>query len=452
MLFERIESAGIAHYSYLVGDGSEAVVIDPRRDGDVYVERAFEAGMRIAHVLETHRHEDFVTGSLELASKTGAAVWHADAQWDCRYGRPVRDGQTWKLGALTLEAIHSPGHTPGSMSFLLRDAGGAPWFLFTGDVLFAGEVGRVDLLGMDRAREMAGLLYDTIHAKFLPLGDGVIVCPAHGAGSVCGTAIADRPWTTVGLERSSNPRLAHGSKEAFIADVAKELERPPYFTVMERMNLAGPPVRGGPAVPPQLAPTEFEARSNDAVVLDARSELAYASVHVPGSLFIWPDAVGAFAGWFLPYDRPILLVCEMKDADRTARALFRLGFDAIAGMLSGGMLAWSMAGKRIASTRTVSAHELKDILAGGARVAFLDVRGADELARARPMAGARNIHITLLPGRLDDVPRERPLYIICGSGMRSMIGASILERQGERDTAVVNGGYAAWKASGRSAS
>lgn len=451
MLFERIESAGIAHYSYLFGDGSEAVVIDPRRDCDVYVERAFEAGMRIAHILETHRHEDFVTGSLELAAKTDAAVWHADAQWDYRYGSPVTDGQKWKLGALTLEAVHSPGHTPGSMSYLLRDAAGAPWFLFTGDVLFAGEVGRVDLLGMDRAREMAGLLYDTIHAKFLPLGDGVIVCPAHGAGSVCGTAIVDRPWTTVGLERASNPRLRHGSKEAFIEDVAKELERPPYFTEMERMNLAGPLVRGVPAVPALLPPAEFEARSKDAVILDARSELAFASAHVPGSLFIWPDAVAAFAGWFLPYDRPILLVCEMKDADRTARALFRLGFGAIAGILSGGMLAWSMAGKRIASTRTVNAHELRDIMGGGARVAFLDVRGGDELARARPMEGARNIHVTLLPGRLEDVPRERPLYIICGSGMRSMIGASILERQGKRDTAVVIGGYAALKGSGRSA-
>jgi hydroxyacylglutathione hydrolase len=448
MLFERIESAGIAHYSYLIGDGSEAAVIDPRRDCDAYVERAFEAGMRIAHVLETHRHEDFVTGSVELAAKTGASVWHADAQWAYGYGRPANDAQTWKLGSLTLEAIHSPGHTPGSMSYLLRDADGAPWFLFTGDALFAGEVGRVDLLGMDRAKEMAGLLHDTIHTKFLPLGDGVIVCPAHGAGSVCGTAIADRPWTSIGLERASNPRLAHGSKEAFVADVARELERPPYFTVMERLNLAGPPVRGGPLVPPPLSPAVFEARSADAVVLDARSELAYASAHVPTSFFIWPDAVGAFAGWFLPYDKPILLVCETKDVDRTARALFRLGFDSVAGFLSGGMLAWSMGGHRTVSTRVVSAHELKEILSGGARVPFLDVRGPDELARVRPMAGARNIHVTLLPGRLEEVPPERPLYVICGSGMRSMIGASILERHGERDTAVVLGGYAGWKASG----
>ena len=448
MLFERIESPGIAHYSYLVGDGSEAVVIDPRRDGEEYVERAFEAGMRIGHVLETHRHEDFVIGSAELAAKTGAAVWHADAQWDYRYGRPVNDGRKWKLGSLTLEAIHSPGHTPGSMSYLLRDAAGAPWFLFTGDALFAGEVGRVDLLGMDRAREMAGLLYNTIHAKFLTLGDGVIVCPAHGAGSACGTAIADRPWTTIGLERASNPRLRYDTKEAFIEAVARELERPPYFVEMERLNLAGAPPRGAPVVPPSLSPSEFEAQSKDAVILDARSELAYASAHVPGALFIWPEAVGAYAGWFLTYEKPILLVCEMKDADRTSRALFRLGFDSIVGVLSGGMLAWSMAGRRTASTRTVSAHELKNVMSGGARVHFLDVRGEDELARARPMAGARNIHITLLPGRLAEVPRERPLYIICGSGMRSMIGGSILERQGEHDTVVVLGGYAAWKASG----
>ena len=181
MLFERIESEGLAHYSYLVGDQREAVVFDPRRDCEVYVERAYEQGLAIKHVLETHRNEDYLIGSVELAERTDAEIWHADSQLQYRYGRPAEDGQTWKVGRLEVRAIHSPGHTPGSMSYLLHDPEGEPWVVFTGDALFAGDVGRVDLLGMDRAEELAAQLYDTIFGKLLPLGDGVIVCPAHGA-------------------------------------------------------------------------------------------------------------------------------------------------------------------------------------------------------------------------------------------------------------------------------
>gem|GEM_PF-6042768 len=162
MLFERIESQGLAHYSYLIGDQGEAIVIDPRRDVDVYAQTATRAGMRIAHVLETHRNEDYLIGSLELVARTGAQVWHADGMLDYQYGQPAQDGQTWRIGRLKMRAIHSPGHTLGSMSYLLHDPDGAPWVLFTGDALFAGEVGRVDFLGMDRAPEMAGHLYDTL--------------------------------------------------------------------------------------------------------------------------------------------------------------------------------------------------------------------------------------------------------------------------------------------------
>ncbi|MEJ2330877.1 MAG: MBL fold metallo-hydrolase, partial [Gammaproteobacteria bacterium] len=162
MLLERIESEGLAHYSYLIGDGGEAAVIDPRRDCTVYVDRAARAGYRVLHVLETHRNEDYIIGSVELAERTGAEVYHADAQWDYQYGRAAEDAQTWNVGRLELEAIHSPGHTPGSMSYLLRDPDGSPWMVFTGDALFAGDVGRVDLLGVERMEEMAGLLYETL--------------------------------------------------------------------------------------------------------------------------------------------------------------------------------------------------------------------------------------------------------------------------------------------------
>ncbi len=216
MFMERIISEGIAHLSYIIMGSGEAWVIDPRRDCEIYLEKTHKKGIRITHILETRRNEDYVIGSLELASRTGAKIWHADSQLDYQYGYPVEEGQEWKLSGLKLEAIHTPGHTPGSMSYLLRDTGGAPWMVFCGDTLFSGDVGRVDLLGMAKARELAGMLYDTIFRKLLPLGDGVIVCPAHGAGSVCGSSITDRPWTTIGLERKLNPMLQFQARDAFI--------------------------------------------------------------------------------------------------------------------------------------------------------------------------------------------------------------------------------------------
>jgi len=207
MLFAKIESPGLAHNSYLVGDEGTAAVIDPRRDADVYVDRATAEGLRIAYVFETHRNEDYLIGSCELAARTGAELWHADDQWDYEYGKAVHDGQTWEVGRLTFRALHTPGHTPGHMSYVLHEPDGAAWMVFTGDALFAGDVGRTDLMGIDMADEMARLLYGSIFTKILPLGDHVLVCPAHGAGSVCGATIAERPWTTIGLERRLNPRL-----------------------------------------------------------------------------------------------------------------------------------------------------------------------------------------------------------------------------------------------------
>ncbi|MCX6680284.1 MAG: MBL fold metallo-hydrolase [Methanothrix sp.] len=220
MLLERIVSAGLAHYSYLVGDKNQALVIDPRRDVDDYIKMASGAGMRIAYVLETHRNEDFFVGSMELAGRTEAQVWHADGQWDYQYGQPAASGQRWRVGRLEVEAIATPGHTPGSMSYLLRDPSGIPWMLFCGDTLFAGEVGRIDLMGKDLAAENAGLLYESLFKRLLPLGDEVILCPAHGSGSVCGELIAERLWTTIGLEKKHNARLQE-SQEQFVASMLK---------------------------------------------------------------------------------------------------------------------------------------------------------------------------------------------------------------------------------------
>ncbi|MBN1484287.1 MAG: MBL fold metallo-hydrolase [Chloroflexia bacterium] len=443
MLFERIESKGLAHYSYLLGDSTQALVIDPRRDVDVYVQKAIQAGLRIRYIMETHRNEDYIVGSLELAARTGAEIWHADAQWDYQYGQAAADGQTWKLDRLTLQAIHSPGHTPGSMSYLLRDHTGAPWALFSGDALFAGDVGRVDFMGTDQLENMAGQLYDTIFHKFLPLGDGILLCPAHGAGSVCGSGIADRVWTTLGLELQINPRLQHDSRASFIAEVGRDMEKVPYFAQMEQQNLAGPALLHNLPLPPRLTAEEFARQAQEALVLDTRLELGFASAHVPGALSIWLEGVPSFGGWFLPYDRPLLLVNETGDPTRAVRYLIRMGYDNLAGTLAGGMLAWHTAGYKSASIPTVTVQQLCHLLDEHGEPWILDVRSEQEVAQ-NEIPEAHNIHLTQLPQRKNEVPRDRPVYVFCGSGLRAMIGASLLRQKGWDNATVVLGGLAGW--------
>ncbi len=444
MLFERIESEGLAHYSYLIGDGKEAVVIDPRRDCGVYVEKASKAGFRIKYILETHRNEDYVIGSVELAARADAEIWHADDQMDYQYGQPVEDGQVWRVGRLKVEAMHTPGHTPGSMSYLIYDHEGAPWAVFTGDALFAGDVGRVDLLGMDRAEELAEMLYDSIFNKLLPLGDEVLVCPGHGAGSVCGGNIAERVWTTIGLERQLNPKLQYTDREQFVANVAQKLERPPYFRRMEPWNLEGAPILGSLPVPTPLKPTAFAEAAEDAVVLDTRTELGFSAAHVPDALSIWQGGLASFAGWFLSYDKPILLVNEDADPTPIVRHLIRIGYDDLVGSLSGGLLAWHMSGRESRSIDTVTVQDLCHHLDMEGEAWILDLRSDEELESHGEIAGAHQIHVTQLPDRLDEVPQDETVYIFCGSGLRSMIGASLLRRRGWDKVTVVLGGLAGW--------
>jgi hydroxyacylglutathione hydrolase len=444
MLIRRIESPGLAHYSYMIADGTDAAVIDPRRDGEVYREIARREGCAIRHILETHRNEDYVVGSVGLASPTGAAIWHADKQLDYRYGQPVEDGQTWRIGGLKLKALHTPGHTAGHMSYLLHDQEGAPWVLFSGDSLFAGDVGRVDLLGMEKAEEMAGLLYESLFERILPLGDEVILCPAHGAGSVCGSSISERTWTTVGIERRSNPRLQFKDKREFIAQIAKELERPPYFLKMERLNLEGAPLPQNIFDRLPLKAEEFKKRAANAVVVDTRMELGFSAAHVPGALSIWLGGLAGFAGWFLPDDKPLLLVTERDAPEEEIRILARLGFDRVEGYLAGGMLAWHTAGLESHSVRTVTVQQLCRLLDARENPFILDVRSSEELERKARIRDAFHIHITMLRQRMVEVPKDRPVFIFCGSGLRSMIAASLLQRQGWTNLNVVLGGLLGW--------
>lgn len=450
MLFERIESEVLAHYSYLIGDQHEAVVIDPRRDCDVYIERAPRSGFRISTILETHRNEDYAIGSVELAARLngdthGVEIWHADGELDYEYGKPVKDGQTWQIGRLQIKALHTPGHTPGHMSYLLYDPDGNPWMVFTGDALFAGDVGRTDLLGEAQKAELTGLLYETLFHTLLPLGDEIIVCPAHGSGSVCGGSIAERIWTTIGLERKLNTKLQYDDKEAFISNVGEMLERPPYFRKIEQFNLVGTPVLGTLPTPPPLKPMAFAQEMEDAVILDTRMELPFTGAHVPGSLSIWQGGLASFVGWFVPYDKPILLVTPEGGAPAAVRTLIRLGYDNLRGTLAGGMLTWHMAGLESHSIHTVTTHELCRQLDAGTEAWILDVRSDEEIAQEGEITDAHHIHITQLPERLDEVVKDQPIYVFCGSGLRSTLAASFLKREGWTDLTVILGGTKGWE-------
>jgi hydroxyacylglutathione hydrolase len=448
MLLERMVSEGLAHYSYLVGDRNLALAIDPRRDVDDYIKMAAASGMRIAYILETHRNEDYFIGSMELASRTGAEIWHADGQWDYQYGHAVNDGQRWKLGRLEVEAISTPGHTPGSMSYLLRDPSGIPWMLFCGDALFAGDVGRIDLLGADQVAKNAGLLYESLFSRILPLGDEVILCPAHGSGSVCGEAIAERLWTSIGIEKKHNSRLQARSREQFVASLqTSHTGRPPYFRRMEKVNLEGRPLLGALPSPRPLDARSFWqlSLSQNAQILDTRQELAFSAAHVPGSQSIWLDGLASFAGWFFSYDRPILLVGEGDQVERVVAILLRLGFDGISGLLAGGMLSWHMAGMESESIRTQTVQDLCRLLDGGERLWILDVRFESELVRDGRIEGAQHIPITAIAERMNEVPNDRDVVIFCGSGMRSMVAASYLKARGWKRLSVVLGGMAGWR-------
>ena len=441
VLVKRIRSEGLAHYSYLIGDRDQAVIIDPRRDVDRYIEVAFQNGMNITHVLETHRNEDYVIGSLELEARTGAQIWHAEDQLDYGYGELAKEGQKWSIGRLKLEALDTPGHTLGSKSYLLYDPQGNPWMVFCGDVIFSGDVGRIDFYGEERLGEMASKLYDSIFNKLLPLGDGIILCPAHGEGSACGESIAEREWTTIGFERERNPKLQVQNEKEFVDMVAEMREYPPYFAKMEKLNLEGPTLSRDTAHIKFLDPHAFEKVSGDAVILDTRTVPAFASSHIPGSLSIWLEGVPGYAGWFLPYDKPILLVGETTKAVKYLR---RMGYDQVEGYLSGGMQSWHVSGRASDSIDTVTVQRLCGILDAGEDPWILDVRSSRELKDEGEIPGAEHIHITQLPGNYDRIPLEENIYIFCGSGLRSMTAASLLKKQGYGST-VVLGGTAGWK-------
>jgi len=451
MLFKKIESEGLAHFSYIIGDQTEAAVIDPRRDIDVYLEEAKKEGMKIKYIFETHRNEDYIIGSKALAAVSGAEIFHADGELNYQYGEAVEVDREYKLGRLKIKALHTPGHTKGSHSYLLKDYDGSPWMLFSGDILFAGDVGRIDFYGEEKLPEIAGLLYDSLYNKILPLGEEVVLCPAHGAGSVCGSQIAEREVTTIGIEKRSNPYLQYQNKEEFVAEVGEMEAKPKYFRIMERSNLNPSAKKSTPFIP-ALNPDEFEnlMQKENTAVIDIRSDSDYAASHIPGSIFLWEDILASFVGWFFDNNQQILLINDGKYPEKAAKSLFRMGYENLSGYLARGMLSWHMAAKHTESTNIIKVNQLCDLLDvnSDSEYQLLDIRQEEEKEEEGYITGSLEIPLTELQANLENyleqIESGNNVYVFCGSGMRSMTAASLLENKVESEVCVVLGGLNAW--------
>ncbi len=450
MILEIIKSEGLAHKSYFIGSNGEAAVIDPRRDCDSYVYYSKKHDMQITHIFETHCNEDYVTGSMELSKRVGAPIYHSK-NLDFAYGNMVEDGDKFKIGEIQMKVIETPGHTYESLSLLIKDKTISEdvYIIFTGDTLFAGEVGRTDLYGDDKREEMAGKLYDSLHNKIMPLGDHVLVFPAHGSGSVCGKDIRESEFTTVGYEKKTNPMLQK-TKEGFIdSKLNEKMVKAPYFKKMEVYNKDGAPLL---CRLPYLRPLdikELKESAETSQLVDVRMAASFAGGHIPGTLNIWKHGLTYFAGWMLSYNRPIIIIDENNEhIDEIVRYLIRIGYDNIYGYLAGGFTHWANSGEEIKKIDTWSVHELKE-RQNDKSIFILDVREIGEREEGY-IKGSHHIYVGDLKNHLDEVPDDKYIVIYCDTGNRASIAASVLKINGYEEVANVLGSIRAWKAAGYS--
>ncbi|NIN70363.1 MAG: MBL fold metallo-hydrolase [Gemmatimonadetes bacterium] len=468
MLLRRFYDDKLAQASYLVGCQAtgEALVVDPHRDVECYVRAAEQEGLRITHVTETHIHADYASGTRELAKRTGARMYlsdEGDADWKYEFGIgegavALKDGDTFKVGNVLIEALHTPGHTPEHMSFLLTDTAGAnePMGVFTGDFVFVGDVGRPDLLERaagfeDTMEEAARTLFDSLE-RFKALPDYLQLWPGHGAGSACGKSLGAVPQSTLGYERMFNWAFALEERADFVAAVlAGQPEPPKYFAEMKRINKAGPRILGGYRRPERLPESRLaDLLSSGALVVDTRKTEDFAAGHLPGAISIPLDrSFTTWAGWLIPYDREFYLIVEDEaGVDEAARDLMLIGLDRIGGYFGAAAIAtWEGNGRKLAKMAEISSDELAARVSAN-DVAVIDVRGSVEW-EAFHIPGAANIPLGYLSERLDELPREGTVVLHCQEGWRSGIGASLLEARGITNVANLKGGIRAWVADGR---
>ena len=453
MYFEQFYLTCLSHASYMIGSEGEAAVVDPQRDVDIYLKVADEQNLKIRHIFETHLHADFVSGHKELAARTGARIY-IGAQANAEFPHvPLTDGFEVKNGAVRIRALETPGHTPESVCLVITDEKEAaqPCAVLTGDTLFIGDVGRPDLSKTHTSRELAGLLYDSLHEKLLALPDAVKVYPAHGAGSLCGRAIRAERSSTIGTERLTNYALQIGSREEFVAQLtANPPTRPDYFLEDAEINRSGAATLTELPPLPALSPAEMQALlKENANVLDVRPGDDYAAGHVPGSINI--ALSGQFASWaggiLGIHSRPILIGETDAQIEEARMRLARVGIEELRGYLAGGVAAWQKAGLPVLKTAQISPQELNQKLRSGSLRAadVLDVRREGEW-QAGHIAEVECRALDTFAHGLPAIDRERPIAVHCKSGYRSIIACSLLERAGHRNVVNVAGGFDAWHA------
>jgi hydroxyacylglutathione hydrolase len=464
----RLYDPRLAQASYLIGcsQSGEAVIIDPNRDVEQYVRLAQTLNLRVAHVTETHIHADFVSGSRELAARAGAALYLSDeggADWRYDYARVagavhLHEGEEIRAGNVVLRVMHTPGHTPEHLTFLVTDGAAAtePIAAVTGDFVFVGDVGRPDLL--ERAANQAGTMDQAARTLFRSLQrfksqpDYLQVWPGHGAGSACGKGLSAIPHSTVGYERRFNWAFAVEDEDEFVRLVlAGQPDPPAYFGLMKRVNKAGPAALGALPRPAQLPADRLAPLLEaGALVLDLRPAGEFAAGHVPGTLnFPHNRAFTSWVGSLLPYDRDIYFLAGgggERSAVEAARDLALIGMDTVRGWFAADVLAaWRAAGRTVGKTRNITVREAAALARDGAAV--LDVRSRSEWD-AGHVPGASHLPLGSLPGRLDRLPEGRPLVLLCQGGGRSAIAASLLTARGVAEVVNVPGGFTEWSSAG----
>ena len=453
MLLKHFFIGKIAHSSYILAGKNYCAVIDPQRDVDSYITAARALGVDITHILQTHLHADFISGHMDLAKKTGAKIYVAKSA-KCSFDHvALSEGDSIELEDMVLKVLETPGHTPEHLSYVVIDKSrsDSPVGVFVGDTLFVGDVGRPDLFS-DMAEELAGKLFHSLHDKILKLPDYVEVYPAHGAGSLCGRAMGAKWRTTIGYERNFNSALKIQEKSAFIKSLTENMPpAPDHFSRCSDINRNGPDLVADLPTMEELSAIEFKQRIQDSniLMLDTRGYHSFGSQHIPGAWHL--DLNGnfpTFAGWVLPTDKDILLVADdyqkALEANTWAR---RVGVDRIVGYLDGGMIAWAVAGLKTSHIELISAEELHDMITGEANFVLLDVRAPLEY-EDNHIKGAINIPVSDLRTRHNVLNKDKTTILICSSGNRSSLGASILKQHGFKDVYNVAGGMSGYSAAG----
>jgi hydroxyacylglutathione hydrolase len=443
MNFKQFYLGCLSHASYYIGSDGEAVIIDPQRDVQQYLDEAEVNGQKIKYVIETHSHADFVSGHVELAARTGSQIVYGERANTKFPTLKVKNGDELSVGKIKLRFFETPGHTPESITIVAEDASeeGGPKKLFTGDTLFIGDVGRPDLIGSKgfTAEQMAGMLYDSLHEKILTLPDETEVYPAHGAGSLCGKSLSKETSSTLGLQRQFNYALQPMSKDEFVKIVAaNQPEAPMYFPQSAAKNLEGSAALIEIQKPRKMSSDDI--RSFDGVVIDVRKMYEYGGEHIPNSVNI--GLGGQFASWagtLIPIGTPIAIVGENSEqVDEAVTRLARVGHESVKGFI----LTDDYAGEK-RRVEQVSVREVSELLQIKKEIQFVDVRRSAERANGFA-AQTINIPLDKLAKEIDRLDPNVPTYVICQSGYRSSIGTSILENAGFNTIYNVAGGTAAW--------